>query len=77
MRFDDLHKMVSQVDVFIGVGTSAQVYPAANLLQFFGYAREKYFIDPNPAYSTLDGFTVYKGTACQKMPELVEILSSK
>jgi NAD-dependent deacetylase len=74
---DDLYEIASQVDVFIGVGTSAQVYPAANLLQFFGNATEKYFIDPNPAYSALKGFTVLKGTACEKMPELVEILSSK
>ena len=77
MRCDELYGMVSQVDVFIGVGTSAQVYPAANLLQFFGYAREKYFIDPNPAYSALNGFTVFKGTAAEKMPELVEVLRSK
>jgi NAD-dependent deacetylase len=77
MRVDDLNEMVSQVDVFIGVGTSAQVYPAANLLRFFTDAREKYFIDPNPAYSALDGFTVFKGTACENMPELAEILSSK
>ena len=77
MRVDDLYEMVSQVDVFIGVGTSAQVYPAAGLLRFFGDAREKYFIDPYPAYSALNGFTVFKGTACEKMPELVEALSSK
>lgn len=77
MRVDELYEIVSQVDVFIGVGTSAQVYPAANLLRFFKDVKEKYFIDPNPAYAVLNGFTVLKGTASEKLPELVEIFSSK
>jgi NAD-dependent deacetylase len=77
MRVDNLYEIVSLVDVLIGVGTSAQVYPAANLLRFFKDVREKYFIDPNPPYSALDGFTVFKGIACEKMPQLVEVLHSK
>lgn len=48
MRMDELYAIQSQVDVLIIVGTSAQVYPAANLLQFFRDVPEKYFIDPNP-----------------------------
>jgi NAD-dependent deacetylase len=77
MRVDELYEIVSQVDVFIGVGTSAQVYPAANLLRFFGDVREKYFIDPNPAYGVLDGFKIIQGTAAEKLPELVGNLISK
>lgn len=77
MRVDELYQIVSQVDVFIGVGTSAQVYPAANLLQFFRDVPEKYFIDPDPVYSALDGFRILVGKATEKMPELVEILSAK
>lgn len=77
MRVDELYEIVSQVDVFIGIGTSAQVYPAANLLRFFGEVREKYFIDLNPAYEILNGFTILQGTASEKMPELADTLSSK
>lgn len=77
MRVDELSEIVSQVDVFIGVGTSAKVYPAAHLLYFFKNVKEKYFIDPNPAYGVLDGFKVLQGTAAEKLPELVENLISK
>lgn len=78
MRVDELYEIQPQVDIFIGVGTSAQVYPAANLLKFFAYTKDKYFIDPNPAYEALnDGFTVLKGKASEKMPELLELLSLK
>ena len=77
MRTDRLYEIVSQVDAFIGVGTSATVYPAANLLRFFGDVKEKYFIDPNPAYDVLNGFTVIEGTAAQKVPELVAVLKAK
>ncbi len=77
MRVDELYKIVSQVDVFIGVGTSAQVYPAANLLRFFGDVKEKYFIDPNPAYDSLHGFTILENKATEKMPELVKWLTSQ
>ena len=76
MRVDTLYEIVSKIDIFIGVGTSAQVYPAANLLKFFGDVKEKYFIDPNPAYEVLNGFTVIKGTASEKIPQLVEQLIS-
>jgi NAD-dependent deacetylase len=77
MRVDTLYEIVSKVDIFIGVGTSAQVYPAANLLRFFGEVKEKYFIDPNPNCTMFEGFTVIRGTASEQMPELVEQLISQ
>lgn len=76
MKMDSLFELLFDVDVFIGVGTSATVYPAASLLKFFAAIPEKYFVDPNPAYYALDGFTVLEGTAAEKMPELVESLIS-
>ncbi|MDJ0735602.1 MAG: Sir2 family NAD-dependent protein deacetylase [Nostocaceae cyanobacterium] len=77
MRVDQLYEIVSQVDVFIGIGTSATVYPAANLLRFFAGVKHKYFIDPNPNYDVLQGFTILIGTSTAKMPELVEVLISQ
>lgn len=77
MPVEELYEIVSQVDVFIGVGTSAQVPPAATLLRFFADVPEKYFIDPNPPLAALNGFTILEGTASEKMPELVELLSAR
>ncbi|MEW5799560.1 MAG: Sir2 family NAD-dependent protein deacetylase [Bacteroidota bacterium] len=74
MREEFLMELTKKADIFIGVGTSAQVYPAAGLLPMFRKTKEKYFIDPHPNYELLDGFTVLKGTASEQMPKLVEKL---
>ncbi|TAE57325.1 MAG: silent information regulator protein Sir2 [Nostocales cyanobacterium] len=76
MHVDDLYKIQHQVDVFIVVGTSAQVYPAANLLKFFADVPRKYFIDPNPNIELLDGFTIMQGKATEKLPALVASLKA-
>ena len=36
----------SQVDIFMIIGTSLQVYPAARLINFAPTVSEKYLIDP-------------------------------
>lgn len=77
MRVDDLYKIQNQVNVFIVVGTSAQVYPAANLLKFFQNVPRKYFIDPHPNYDVLDGFTVLEGKATEHLSSLVESLKEE
>lgn len=74
MREEYLMKLVRSADVFIGVGTSAQVYPAAGLLPMFRGTPEKFFIDPNPNVDVLEGYTILKGTASERMPELVKRL---
>lgn len=74
MRGDYLMELVSQTDIFIGVGTSAQVYPAAGLLPLFRRVKEKYFIDPHPNYELLSGFSVLVGSASEQMPKLVDRL---
>ncbi|WP_413173764.1 SIR2 family NAD-dependent protein deacylase [Anabaena azotica] len=77
MQVDNLYKIQSQVNIFIVVGTSAQVYPAANLLKFFQDVPEKYFIDPHPNTEVLAGFTVMTGTATKHLPALVEAIKLK
>ena len=72
MRHEYLQELVANTEIFIGVGTSAQVYPAAGLLPAFSETKEKYFIDPNPAYEMLRGYEVLKGTASEKMPGLAD-----
>jgi NAD-dependent protein deacetylases, SIR2 family len=76
MRHEYLEELVKTVEIFIGVGTSAQVYPAAGLLPLFRRIKQRFFIDPHPAYELLDGFEVLKGTASEQMPPLVGALLS-
>lgn len=78
MRHEYLQTLMEKAEIFIGVGTSAQVYPAAGLLPLFRATPEKYFIDPHPAYDVLDGYEVLEGTASQHVPLLVKrLLSNK
>jgi NAD-dependent deacetylase len=42
-------ELASQADIFMVVGTSLQVYPAANLLQFVPRAAQQFYVDPQPA----------------------------
>jgi NAD-dependent deacetylase len=74
MREEFLMEQIHSADIFIGIGTSAQVYPAAGLLPMFRRTREKFFIDPNPNYALLEGYTVLKGSASEQLPALVSKL---
>jgi NAD-dependent deacetylase len=76
MKQEYLDELVQSAEIFIGVGTSAQVYPAAGLLPLFRRTQRKFFIDPHPAYDVLDGFEVLKGTASEQMPGIVARLLS-
>jgi NAD-dependent deacetylase len=64
-----LESLAKVCDVFIAVGTSAQVHPAAGLLFTFRGAEQKFFIDPNPPLR-LHSFTKLAGTACEHMPKV-------
>ncbi|HEX8545605.1 MAG TPA: NAD-dependent deacylase [Cytophagaceae bacterium] len=44
---DDAIELVQKADIFIVVGTSLQVYPAAGLIDFVDDKIPKYIIDPN------------------------------
>jgi NAD-dependent deacetylase len=45
--------LVQQADVFIVVGTSLQVYPAASLVEFVPTTSPKFLIDPGKPESQL------------------------
>jgi NAD-dependent deacetylase len=70
MHDEDLQELIRTVKIFIGVGTSALVHPAAGLLRMFRHTPEKYFIDPHPNLDMLGGYTVLEGTAAEQMPKL-------
>lgn len=74
LHIDELYELMSEVEIFIGIGTSAQVYPAANLLNFFKNCPHKYFIDPHPDSDLLTNFTIFQGKATDFVPNLVKKL---
>jgi NAD-dependent deacetylase len=73
-------ELSSQADIYIVVGTSLNVYPAAGLLNYVSGDTPKYLVDPNASeimyYTNL---TVIKEKAGKGVPELVDklLLSKK
>lgn len=64
----------STADVFIIIGTSLKVYPAAGLVRHTPVSAELYLIDPNKPDGVGDWIEFLQGTATEKVPELVEKL---
>jgi NAD-dependent deacetylase len=58
-------KITQTADILVIIGTSMQVYPAANLINYVKPNTPIYFIDPNPTISTNDynNFTIIKDFA--------------
>lgn len=46
---EEAARVVESADVFVVIGTSLAVYPAAGLIRHASYTSEKYLIDPKPA----------------------------
>lgn len=73
MDFFSLMELQGKTFAFIGVGTSANVQPAASLLNIFGGLKEKHFVDPNPP-GRLINWTLWQGKAGEQLPKLVSRL---
>ncbi len=68
-------ELVEQADIFVVIGTSLVVYPAAGLLNFVRPGTPIYYIDPNPAPTPgIAGLTVIKATATAGMKILADRL---
>ena len=65
--------LVQQADIFVVIGTSLNVYPAAGLLRYVRPGAEVYYIDPNPA-TVPTGVNVLPMKATQGVKKLIEIL---
>lgn len=63
---------VSCAEIFIIIGTSLLVYPAAGLTEYATEDAVKYIIDP--LATSLRGFMVIRSKACESVPELVNKL---
>jgi len=62
-----------RADIFIVVGTSLQVYPAAGLLEEAYNARQKFLIDPRPTFTSRD-MKVIAAPASEGMSQVLEAL---
>lgn len=65
-------KCVSVADVFLVIGTSLAVYPAANLVDYAPTHSDKYYIDP--AASSIFGFNIVKEMAGTGVVKIVDQL---
>jgi NAD-dependent deacetylase len=70
--------MAMQADIFVVVGTSLQVYPAAGLVQYAPYDAEKFIIDKKiPYISSMAGLTVIEKPATEGVRDLIQILKKR
>lgn len=69
-------ELTAEADIFVVIGTSLNVYPAAGLLHYVRRGVPVYYIDPNPA-PTPSGVTVIKATATEGMRRLAELLEKR
>ena len=68
--------IVSEADIFVVIGTSLVVYPAAGLINYVRPGTPIYYIDPNPAPTPgVAGLTVIKAPATKGVAELAKMLT--
>jgi NAD-dependent deacetylase len=71
-------QVASQADIFVVVGTSLQVYPAAGLVQYAPRLSRKYIIDKKVPYLLSgSGITAIELPATEGVRKLITILGSK
>lgn len=69
-------ELVHKADIFVVIGTSLVVYPAAGLIQCVRTGTPIYYIDPNPAdTSSISDVHVIKAKATEGMKILSSLLS--
>ncbi len=71
--FEPATELAAQADVFVIIGTSLQVYPAAALLHYVRRGVPIYYIDPHPS-AVPAGVTVIPKKASEGMVELAALL---
>ncbi|MFL5765101.1 MAG: SIR2 family NAD-dependent protein deacylase [Bacteroidia bacterium] len=72
---DTANLIAEKADIFVVVGTSMAVYPAAGLIDHAGQAIPKYLIDPNSVkINGINNLTVIREKASVGLPQLVSEL---
>ena len=72
-NFEPATEIVRSADIFVIIGTSLVVYPAAALLHYVRKGTPVFYIDPNPA-EVPPGVNVIRATASQGIRRLSEII---
>lgn len=72
-NFEPATEIVASADIFVIIGTSLVVYPAAALLHYVRAGVPVYYIDPNPA-AVPDGVTVIRATASEGIRQLSKLI---
>ena len=73
-NMDEATRFVKQADIFVVIGTSLVVYPAAGLVHYAKREIPKFLIDPNDIKGGLPmGYQHIKATAVEGVDELVKI----
>ena len=71
-------EVVRAADIFVVIGTSLQVYPAAGLIDLVGDEIPKYIIDKKiPAVHHLKNVILFEGTASEGVKQLIEALEAE
>lgn len=77
-NMEEAARLASEADVFVVVGTSLVVYPAASLIHYVRPGVPIYYIDPNPAdVSGIPGVTVIREPATKGMQTLRRLLEQR
>lgn len=76
-KIEDAIAALADVDIFIIIGTSLNVYPAAGLLNYVPASVPVYLIDPNEVNVTRRGVTVIRKGASEGMRTLIDGYLSK
>lgn len=77
-NIDKACRLASEADIFVVVGTSLVVYPAAGLINCVRPGVPVYYIDPHPAdVSGIPGITVIKEPASTGMITLEKLLKER
>lgn len=74
--FEPATDLVREADIFVIIGTSLAVYPAAALIQYVRPGVPVYYIDPNPA-AVPAGVHVIAKPATEGVQELAQILKTQ
>ena len=69
-------ELAQQADIFVVIGTSLVVYPAASLLHYAPRSAEVYYIDPRPSAVPSHVHVIAK-PATEGVKELIEILKNE
>ena len=73
-NFEPAVQLTQKADIFVVIGTSLMVYPAAALLQYAPASAEIYYIDPRPAAVPSRVHVIAK-KATEGVAELIELLT--